>query len=1064
MISGVFNTVFHGLCASRLRTIVTLLLTAAIAITAAEGVSAQSSGTVSVDDGTLQKKVVQESVRQMARQLVADLLDAQLRQLEENGLTDLDIYSEIRSMRSDLDELVVRHMSEVVALLEKTIDASPEQRPDFFRQAREKSRQVLVRLLVERQKLLRRLRIAEIEARVQRLIAEQTDVRDRTQTLPETAPAERAALAVAALEDQQDVAVLYDEMRTALDEVTGWGGRLAQTAEKARTALQEAGVDRELAAALDAMRAAEYNDAAVAQTNIIAALEELLERIHQAQGLMERSDRNAAKEAVEQLAAKQEALRQRTAAPNVTTDEMDRLTEEQLALRHEIAELAQQLDQARATLSEAAEQAAEAAAELFEGNTEEAVAKQAETAHTLARAAEQLDRAPSSSATPQSDSPEQLTQQVDALEQTEAALQEAKQAQQTASEAAADRPQEAAQHESAIARDLSKLAESPRIPEEVRSAIERASQQAEQASKAMSAEETTERAESARRTEQAIDEAISTTRQAIADRNQRRLAAEIAQAADRAARASTPQERARALEQAKQLARDLAETTARQREQAAETRRAVEDALASRKPAESELERLAHAAAKVFQAAAEQQRALGNERAAAAIEKAADVETAVEETKRAADEAARAEPASPSPATDVSRSESSTAKSPPQTSENAPQSSPSGESQAAEPENARTEVDARPPNSDPSDTSPTESTAEESPSGDAPSSESPNSRDTSPQEHQQAVSEAVAEARRALNETSPVAADLAEAEARSRAAEAALKDGNHPYAETRQIETAGKLAEAAGKLAQEIRNAAAEAQPQLATDEQTARPLGDQAVPVDPEATGSLHAAENAARQGRNTPPSHPQTIADQSRRTTEAMAQAAAALAEREQELAQIASMAERLPELLDKAVAQGRFPEASSASQGEAAPEEPTSGTLPPELAALAAMLQAMSSQPSQSGETSLDPFVAQEAGQPSQPQSPNGPPPQQSPSQQPSTNQAATSQPSQGHSPEGDSRSGDAAQIAVQSGDSSGNSSWIMSLPPETRKAIRAAMEQPAPPGYAERLKRYFQDVER
>ncbi|RMF99525.1 MAG: hypothetical protein D6741_08335, partial [Planctomycetota bacterium] len=246
-------------------------------------------------------------------------------------------------------------------------------------------------------------------------------------------------------------------------------------------------------------------------------------------------------------------------------------------------------------------------------------------------------------------------------------------------------------------------------------------------------------------------------------------------------------------------------------------------------------------------------------------------------------------------------------------------------------------------------------------------------------------------------------------------------------------------------------------------DQQTVRPLGDQAVPVDPEATASLHAAENAARRGSNTPPARPQTLADESRRTTEAMAQAAAALAEREQQLARIAAMANRLPELLDEAIARGRLPEMSAASQGQPASEESSSDTLPPEIATLAAMLQAMPSQQSPSSETSSDPSVAQESGQPSQPQSP-GKPSQQAPSPQPSADQTATSQPSQGHSPEGDSRSGDAPQIAVRPDDVSTSASWIMTLPPEARKAIRAAMEQPAPPGYADRLKRYFQDVDR
>ncbi len=71
-----------------------------------------------VDDADLvRRQSDQRQVRVMAQQLVSSVLDLQLRQLEENRLTDLPIYSDIQLMRGNLSELVDREMAAVIEQL-----------------------------------------------------------------------------------------------------------------------------------------------------------------------------------------------------------------------------------------------------------------------------------------------------------------------------------------------------------------------------------------------------------------------------------------------------------------------------------------------------------------------------------------------------------------------------------------------------------------------------------------------------------------------------------------------------------------------------------------------------------------------------------------------------------------------------------------------------------------------------------------------------------------------------------------------------------------------------------
>ena len=107
------------------------------------------------------KQEDQQRARTMTRELLGGVLDIQLRQLEENGLSDQEIYRDIKLMRSNLNHLVETEMSKVVDLLAEAQRMPANKREAAFVEARTQIRMVVRQLAVERQNLMKRLKIAE---------------------------------------------------------------------------------------------------------------------------------------------------------------------------------------------------------------------------------------------------------------------------------------------------------------------------------------------------------------------------------------------------------------------------------------------------------------------------------------------------------------------------------------------------------------------------------------------------------------------------------------------------------------------------------------------------------------------------------------------------------------------------------------------------------------------------------------------------------------------------------------------------------------------------------------
>ena len=73
-----------------------------------------------------EKQETQKRVRKIAEDVVSSILDVQLQQLEDNRLTSLDIYRDVKEMRQHVSLLVANEMPEVVDLLGKVQGRPPD--------------------------------------------------------------------------------------------------------------------------------------------------------------------------------------------------------------------------------------------------------------------------------------------------------------------------------------------------------------------------------------------------------------------------------------------------------------------------------------------------------------------------------------------------------------------------------------------------------------------------------------------------------------------------------------------------------------------------------------------------------------------------------------------------------------------------------------------------------------------------------------------------------------------------------------------------------------------------
>jgi hypothetical protein len=817
----------------------------------------------------------------MARDLVSAILDIQLQQLSENELTATDLYRDIQAMRGHIDELIEAEMPRVVKLLAEIQAAEANQRDKTFVAARQKSREILVQLLVERQRVLRRLRIAELAAQVRQLIQAETKILGTTQSLPEQPLTQRESLALSTIEDQRDVKAVYLRLYETVKEVATWGGEVGVLASTGLQMLQKAQVDAEMENAAKNLEQTKFADAVANEENVLKALRELLKILERVQGVL-KGERQSMEQAIQEMIDRQSEIREATTQADAQRD-LQQLVQQQSQVQKDLEALSRQSQPAQ-PLEEASKAAEEATAKLFEGKPKEAVAEQDKVLENLAKAAQSAPQPPNAESKPQS--PEQSPQAIADLEAARRDLQKILEEQKQASATAVNQPAQAKLQEEKIARELGEVPNNRKLPEEVTARTAEAQQAATEAAARMDAAQP-QRSEATRSAEQAIQRALSEAERALADAK-RQLARDAMNAL---AKAAQDIQKAAAME--REVAHDAqqgAEKSGLEASQAHEMGQKQAEVKQTAEDVAKRVERAAPEAAKTLTAAQQPIRQAAERLQAAEQQPGELSKPAAKEAANQAEQAAKQlSQASQQLREEASRAAERLAKLSSEQLQQAEQALQSVEQAIAkrpEPLAERIERLAK------AEEHVRKAQAEQEKASGQPPEKKP---DAQAQAH--VGQEAQAAKELAMPDAPKAAERLAEArKASDEAQQQMTPNGDSKQAAKAQEATAQDLRQAAQQLADAKKQLAEQAAKHLAAESQQARGLEDQATPVDPGATGALQSAENQAGKATQQLPQSPNVVPPAEKGVAEAMDRAAADLAARVQELSSDQALAQAM------------------------------------------------------------------------------------------------------------------------------------------------------------------------
>jgi hypothetical protein len=344
---------------------------------------------LAADEGDLvrQRLRQQEQAQAIAEELVASVLDTQLLQLSENGLQSSLVYRDVQEMRGQLSSLAEHEMPQIVELLAAAQSAPVAERQSRINQAREKIRNVVVKLVAERQRLYRRMQVANLSVEARQLNEMLSKIHKATRSLTERQSQPTEQLALAAVEDQADVNKLFYQLTASLNDVSTWNGPAAAAAANGLRVLRVTHVEQQLQAAAAGLDASEFASAADSQQLAIRGLAALIEKLEEAQGNSD-ADRQAGIELIRELIIRQSVLRDATRVTDINERSLEGLIERETNIHKDVGELTKALAAfaATASLVEQAKTAAfDATASLFESKIDTALNQQANVVSNLAQ-------------------------------------------------------------------------------------------------------------------------------------------------------------------------------------------------------------------------------------------------------------------------------------------------------------------------------------------------------------------------------------------------------------------------------------------------------------------------------------------------------------------------------------------------------------------------------------------------------------------------------------------------------------------------------------------------------
>ena len=353
------------------------------------------AGSGQAQDTSLSFVQRQEQAQQLAAQLVSNVLDLQLRQLQENGLQHLPVYAEIKSMRRNIHELVDREMRQVVEQLRQADLAAGDPRELLQQKARSEIRQIVVRLMAERQKLEQRLQVSRLSAQARQLLDMQRRVHLATQTLTEQDDVRRQQLAVAAIADQSDVIAVFEDLLETLAQVRSWGGPRSAAALEGLQLLRAGAAGEVLQQTVAAMQEADFDDAAQQQTTALQIFHTLLQQLDQDRGV-DGAQRAALLKKIRAIILLQESLREETRAADTAALSSDDLVKRQTTVHQAITGIGDApgaLTAVKPLWQQAEAAAFDAVEDLFSESKSAALSEQATVIGSLAQLADHLQQA-----------------------------------------------------------------------------------------------------------------------------------------------------------------------------------------------------------------------------------------------------------------------------------------------------------------------------------------------------------------------------------------------------------------------------------------------------------------------------------------------------------------------------------------------------------------------------------------------------------------------------------------------------------------------------------------------
>jgi hypothetical protein len=480
----------------------------------------------------------QQATLSLARELIAEVLDVQVRQFTENGLESLPVFSDIQQMRANIDQVTDDDMQAILHLLEQAQREPPGERSALFQQARQQARNVVTVLMAERERIRQRLKVAHVREQVKHLIDKQQQVRQDAQQIPTLADNQRDRATLSALEDQRDAHTLFDQLIESLTTIREWEGQEGQAAADSIQMLHEEGTAQAFDRAEAELSQGTVERAIVQQETILRQMARVLDRLEWLRGVDTDDPTSTLQQVQTLLSDQQQLLAETSAADTANQGRLDELSEKQNALHQRMSDLSAKGDElagGEPWLESAENSAMQAEESLFEGNRDTAVAHQEAAVRNLSQLADLLEQTAALFQDPPTQ--ESLASELQQLQQLQGNLDSLAQQQEQVVDDATAAPNAALELEQEVAQSLANESAREPLPPTTQEAVRQAADLAGKSAQTMqdpSPQNANSRVQAAQGVQQAIQAAqarAATALQAAQHAMQQATARSLAQAA-----------------------------------------------------------------------------------------------------------------------------------------------------------------------------------------------------------------------------------------------------------------------------------------------------------------------------------------------------------------------------------------------------------------------------------------------------------------------------------------------------------------------------------------------------